>query len=147
MPQRTLFKAQCASCSAVLWRPHAGEPGYGTGIFYGVEGTVFAVVDFLEEHRDVAALIDEVLVHENLVTKDMFALCATLADPIEDQVLVGHPVCSHCGSSRFAWGSESRNPVEVPYATFIQFLALTVDERCAEVRRAVKGRPSLFPGA
>jgi hypothetical protein len=147
MPKRYLFKARCASCESELWRPHGGDHEYGTGIFFGVEGTVFAVVDFLETHRDVARLIDDLLVSESLVTRDMFSLCATLADPIEGQNLIGHPVCSHCGSVGFSsWGGESRNTVEVPYATFSGFLRLTPEERRAELHRALRERPSVRPG-
>jgi hypothetical protein len=129
------FKAKCSACSSEFDSPSLGDFSYGSFLFTGIDGTAFGV--YHSSDSTVWDLVESMLSGE----LDEFArgrfiqeTCATLADPIDNQLLVNRHVCPSCQSSNWEWWEgEKAGFVDVPEVTFARFLSLPESRQKAAI--------------
>ena len=127
------FKAACAECGHEFLRPELGDFAYGEFLLCTESGREFFHFSAMENPACK-------LVEPQLPKGVKFAaVMASLADPVNEEALVSHPVCPSCQSSKLAyWGGDRVGQRVVLAATFTRFLGLPSSEQQLAVQEAVR---------
>lgn len=124
-----MFKARCGACNSEFSYPDDGDFNYGSFIFTGEQGSVFAHLDGIG--HPVWDFVKSTLTPDPLAKKNsIFEVCAFIADKIDGQGLVDHKVCSACQSANIAaWRIEQTGVLDIPEVTFKAFMAKPESDR------------------
>jgi hypothetical protein len=138
MPVAT-FEACCAQCARKFVYPDLGDFAYGSFLFTGEHGSVFAVFDALESPvwQRVAAAVAQVRPEIPEVQQGPLIqkVCALLADRIDGQGLRNCHICPHCQSTEWKWWHGARiGTVELPRVSYCRFLERPSLDQESEIR-------------
>ena len=131
------FKARCKACREEFPCPGLGDQSYGSFLFTGEKGSVFAILhalnhpvwDYLES---ALPLPKSGLSRESDCKRGdrIQAACAYFADYINGQSLCNYDVCPRCHS--FAcdfWGHEQTGSIEIGEVSYTDFMSLPEEVR------------------
>jgi hypothetical protein len=130
-----LFEARCAACATVFVKPELGDFAYGSFIFTGVDGTVYAYFEAIKSPvwkrvEDAVPILAKGIQHGDF----LLAACAYFADPVDGQRLSAEHVCPNCHSHDLAfWQGAKLGQTEMPEASFRSFLSLTEADQLREI--------------
>jgi len=109
---------------------------YGEALLHGIRGTVHAHAWLLDHpvFNIVQRFVKRALPMRSPPRWEVFA---RLADPIDGQTLSCQSVCPHCGSDERSASGKDRaiGNIELPDATFHGFLAMSPEEKLAQIRK------------
>jgi len=131
----TTFAAKCGNCGHEFSCPVLSDFAYGSFLFTGECGTVFAhffaidhpVWDFM---ANILPSVGEGDAAESRQGDRIQAACAHFADPVEGQRLVNKHVCPACRSSTWEWwGGAETGVSDVAEVSYVEFMCLPEAER------------------
>jgi hypothetical protein len=132
------FKGKCKACREEFPCPHLGDQrSYGSFLFTGEKGTVFAILNALDHPvwdylESTLPLPKRGLSRQSDCKRGdrIQAACAYFADHINGQRLCNHLVCPSCHS--FAcdfWDHERTGTIEIGEVSYTNFMSLPDDVR------------------